>query len=100
MIQMKKFRTVTVLLLGATLLLAKNPKIATDFNGVNGSNTVNVIVQFKTPPSKDDLKLLGAYGQMKKQFHGINAVMLPLQVSKLEAIAANPNIVFISPDRK
>src|ERR1035441_2650014 len=99
MIQMKTFRTLTVLLLGATLLLAKNPKIATDLNGVNASTTVNVIVQFKTPPTKDDLKQLGPYGQMKKIFTGINAVVIPLQVSKLETIAANPNIKFISPDR-
>src|SRR5579863_4248642 len=99
--QTRLLKVIAVLLLASAAVLAdpKISKISKDLNGANPSATVNVIVQFKNPPSKDDLKQLGPYGQMKKLFHGINAVLIPLKVSDLAAIASNPNITFISPDR-
>ena len=100
---MKNFKVlhlVGILLLASTLAFAKHPKISVDLDRANPSSTVDVIVQFKTPPTKDDLKQLGPYGQMKKIFEGINAVMIPLRVGTLTALANNPNIKFMSPDRR
>ena len=39
---------------------------------------VDVIVQFKTPPTKQELKEVGVYGQMKKQLDGIKAINVQL----------------------
>jgi len=96
---MKALRTISLLLLASTLAFAKHPKVADDLDGADPNSTVDVIVQFKAPPTKDDLKQLGPYGQMKKSFDGINAVLIPLPASKLASIANNPNITFMSPDR-
>jgi hypothetical protein len=63
------------------------------------SATLDVIVQFKAPLTKDDLKQLGPNGPMKKMFDGIHAVLMPLPVSTLASVANNPNVAFLSPDR-
>jgi serine protease AprX len=60
---------------------------------------VDVIVQFKTAPTKDELKQLGAYGQIKKQFVKINGVSVSLTSAQIEALSNNPNISYISPNR-
>src|SRR5579872_3567061 len=91
----KLLKTLALLLLASTVALAKNPKLSRDLDGLNPTSTVNVIIQYKNPPSKDDLKQLGPYGQMKKLFHGINAVVISLQPAQLQTIASNPNVAFI-----
>jgi len=50
------------------------PKLAKDLPPGSSKASVDVIVQFNTPPSKDDLKQLGAFGQVKKNFDSIKAV--------------------------
>src|SRR6185503_6242101 len=57
-------------------------------------------VQFKTPPTKDELQQLGAYGQLKKIFNSINAVNATVSPSLLAALEADPNVKYISPNRK
>src|SRR5216684_1260341 len=47
-------------------------KVAPDISLSNPNTLVDVIVQFKNAPTKDDLKKLGPYGQVKKIFNGIN----------------------------
>ena len=91
---MKISRTIAVLLLSSTLVLAKNPKVGTELDSVNPSTTVDVIVQFKTPPTKDDLKQLGPYGQMKKVFT-TSTPSASLQAAK-SLDCGNPDIKFIS----
>src|ERR1051325_5069404 len=60
---------------------------------------INVIVRYKLPPSKNDLKLLGPYGQVKKMLDIINAVHISLTPAQIQALANNPAIAYISPDR-
>ena len=61
--------------------------------------TVDVIVQFKTPPTKQELKQLGPYGQMKKIFQGINAINLQLSRSMVDKLENDPNVLYVSPNR-
>jgi len=61
--------------------------------------TVDVIVQFKTPPTKQELKQLGPYGQMKKLFQGINAINLQLSRSLVDNLENDPNVLYVSPNR-
>jgi serine protease AprX len=60
---------------------------------------IDVIVRFKNPPTKDDLKLLGPYGQIKKMLNLINAVDITLTPAQIRALANVPTIAYISPSR-
>src|SRR5260370_6510291 len=75
------------------------PKTSPDLPKSGGSTVINVIVQFKQAPTKDDLKLLGPYGQIKKLLTVINAVEVPLSLSTIQSIANNPDIAYVSPVR-
>src|SRR5260370_19329390 len=87
----------TVLLALAGVAFAGS-KIAPDLQA-KSSSTVDVIVQFVNPPTKQQLKQLGAYGRMKHIFDGINAAHLTLPVSVIRALGNDPSILYISPDR-
>jgi serine protease AprX len=90
-----------ILILTAALGLATaGSKIAPDVPQSNANATVDVIVQYKTPPSKNELKQLGPYGQIKKQYSVINGINITLSVGTIQALALDPNILYISPNRK
>jgi serine protease AprX len=72
-------------------------KIGPDVPSTGGN--VNVIVRFVHPPTKDELKLLGPYGQIKKHLDVINAVHISLSPQQIQALSSNPVIAYISPDR-
>src|SRR6266850_769457 len=60
---------------------------------------VDVIVQFKTPPTKQELKQLGPYGKMKKLFQGVNAINLQLSRKLIDQLEKDPNVLYVSPNR-
>jgi serine protease AprX len=74
-------------------------KLSIDLPPGNSSALVNVIVQFKTPPTKDELKVFGPYGQVKKTFDSINAIYVAVSPSLLTALQADPNVKYVSPNR-
>src|SRR3954453_21535945 len=61
---------------------------------------VDVIVRFKLPPTKNDLKLLGPYGQIKKSLDAINGVHVSLTPAMIDLLSKLPVIEYITPDRK
>src|SRR5262249_51207662 len=95
---MKQFIKVSFLLSLSPLAFA-GPKLSKDLPPATSNTQLDVIVQFYTPPSKNDLKQLGSYGQVKKNFVSINAVQVTVSPSTLAALEANPNIRYISPNR-
>src|SRR3954447_23848917 len=52
---------------------------------------IDVIVRFTHSPTKDDLKLLGAYGQVKKMLDVVNAVHISLTPAMIQELSTNPN---------
>lgn len=86
-------------LLGVAPLAFAGPKLAKDLSPATSNAPLDVIVQFKTPPTNDDLKLLGAYGHMNKISDAINAVNATISPSALAALEANPNVRYVSPNR-
>src|SRR5947209_5489814 len=72
-------------------------KVAPDIPKSGGA--IDVIVRFTHPPTKDDLKLLGPYGQVKKMLDVINAVHIALSPQAIVALSSNPAIAYISPNR-
>src|SRR5450759_3783827 len=54
-----------------------------------GTNNIDVIVQFWNTPTKNDLKQLGPYGQMKKQLDIVHGVHVSLSPSDIKALKSN-----------
>ena len=93
-----------VILVAATDSLAfAGPKISPDMPPGSSNAPLDVIIQFKTPPTKDQLKQIGPYGQIKKQFTAITAIHVTLTPAVAASLPSNPvvgpNIVYISPVR-
>src|SRR6266853_1589675 len=80
--------------------LAFAGQLSKDLPPANSSGSVSVIVQFKTPPTKDELKQFGAYGQVKKTFNSIKAISATVSPSVFAALKADPNVKYVSPNRK
>lgn len=74
------------------------PKLAPDLKA-DASGMVDVIIQFNGAPTKQELKKLGPYGQIKKIFNGINAANLSLPLSVVQSLESDPAIKYISPNR-
>ena len=105
---MNKLIKVFVLLSTALLAFADNSnngKVSPDLQQQSSqqsaqSSLMVVIVQYKTPPSKDELNQLGSYGQIKKQYSVINGVQVSLSADAIKQISADPNVAYITPDRQ
>src|SRR5438552_18257201 len=105
---MNKLIKVFILLSTALLAFAdnnnsNNGKVSPDLQQQSGpqsaqSSLMEVIVQYKTPPSKDELKQLGPYGQIKKQYSVINGVHVSLSADVIKQISADPNVAYITPN--
>src|SRR5438270_9483422 len=68
---------------------------------LNGDKTVDVIIQFRDLPSDNDNKNIKAFGGVHKgQLHLINGNVYSVPVKALKDLAKNPNILYITPDRK
>src|SRR5258708_1258008 len=89
-----------LVLLGAPLLAFGGSKVAPDLSQSDPNATVDVIIQYKTPPSKDELQQLGPYGQIKKIYSVINGVNIVLAVNAIQQISTDPNVAYITPNRK
>jgi len=81
---------------GSSLAFA-DPRIAWDVPSSGG--LVDVIIRFKAPPSSNDLKNLGPFGQIKKTLNLINAVHISVPPQLIPLIAKLPGIAYISPNR-
>jgi len=95
---MKLFYCTILLAVAGTLAFA-GPKVSRDMPTTTPNGTVDVIIQFKQPPTKDQLKQLGPYGQVKKQFTSINAIHMTLPVSVINSISGQSWISYITPNR-
>src|SRR5882724_10174838 len=90
----------TLGLFSASSLLAAN-KLSAELEGLSPADSVDVIVQFTRPPSEADLKAVDhAGGVLKHSFQRIHGGLFTLKAGQLHAMAANPNIAYVSPDRR
>jgi serine protease AprX len=92
---MKHFLAVLTLIAGASVVLAGS-KTAPDLPS-NSSSPLDVIVQYKTAPTKIELKQLGS--QIKQQFVHVNAVSVGLTTAQIQTVSQDPNVSYISPNR-
>lgn len=90
---MKNFLKIVTLIAGATVVLAGS-KTAPDMP-FNAISPINVIVQYKTAPTRAEL---GVYAHVT-QFVHVNAVSASLTMMQIRALSQNPNVAYISPNR-
>ena len=87
--------------LGAVLAFAQPPKIAKDLQHRLNDDAVDVIVQFNRPLNANlHDKVLKRGGVLKQELHLVNAASYSLPASALAALARQPEIAYVSPDRR
>src|SRR5579875_2366566 len=77
------------------------PKLANELAAVDPTSNVDVIVQYKVPPQTrhfDRVHSLG--GTDKARFHKIPAAAFTVPASVLRNLASDPDVAYISMDRK
>ena len=88
------------LFLGLANVVFAGHKLSNDLPPSTSTGLVDVIVQFKTSPSQNDQQQFGQYGETKQTFNATKAVHMTVTPSVLAALASNPNVTYISPNRK
>jgi serine protease AprX len=95
-----RFLMVWALISTASLAFAGSQKLAKDLEGKGPSDRVDVIVQFKqAPTTKHHQKLLSKGGTFKNRLGLVKGGSYSVPASALAALAADPDVAYISPDR-
>jgi len=72
-------------------------KISPDLKGVKSEASVDVIIQFRQPPSETDLA--GEEFTKKAELPVVKAQLITVKGSNLSSLASHTNVAYISPDR-
>jgi serine protease AprX len=108
------FTAVLVILLGSTSAFAAHRKLSSELNdklanpatnlpGAAGNGSyVDVIIQFRPGAKLDSgiTKVTGVGGQHKSRLDVINGSLFRVPVGLLATLAEDPDVTYISPDRK
>ena len=98
---MKSLLRIAVLLLAGSFAFAQSPKIAPDLAGLNPKSKAKVIIQYRHAPADADHRdVVNRGGSFTRHLHLINGDVYTLPASALAALANNPRVAYISPDRK
>src|SRR5882757_8541223 len=94
---------VTLLAAGTSLADSKKPKFSDDLKAARSSKhgaTVDVIIQFnQTPTDAHHQKVQSKGGALKTKLDLIKAAHYSVPVDALDALADDPDVVYISPNR-
>src|SRR5271165_5858702 len=75
-------------------------KLAADLHSRNSNAMIDVIVQFRQKPQASHYSRMSARGAfVKTKLHGIRAAAFRIPVSALPALEADPDILYVTPDR-
>ncbi|HWE53681.1 MAG TPA: S8 family peptidase [Bryobacteraceae bacterium] len=92
-----RFRLLIALIVAPALLLAQTSKVSPD---MPKSGSVSVVIQYKTAPSVfSGLNILGLGGLLNQLLSSLNALVAIIDAGTVGRIAADPNVLYISPDR-
>lgn len=94
-----KIRLLAVLLALVSVSAAQNSKLSTDLQN-RSEGTVNVIVQFTTPPTaRHHQKVISRGGMLKQELRLVQAAAYSMPASAVADLSSDPEVVYISPDR-
>src|SRR5712691_7771314 len=92
-----------IALLAAGMSLADGNKLSKDLDALKGGHngaTVDVIIQFnQTPTAAHHQKVQSKGGVLKTKLDFIKAAHYSVPVESLDALADDPDVAYISPDR-
>ncbi len=92
--------TFACLILASNLLFAQPGKIAKDLRHLRSAQRVNVIVQYRVPPTQKYLRQVVAKGgSLDNKLPIINGAVFTVKAGSLAALANEPDVAYISPDR-
>src|SRR2546425_1328087 len=95
---------ITLLAAGLSLANGKKHKLSNDLDALKGGyngTTVDVIIQFKqTPTGAHHQKVQNKGGVLKRNLDVIKGAHYSVPVESLDALADDPDVVYISPDRR
>ena len=99
-------RSGRLVVLGALVLIAHcvasaTPlRLSTDLGARNSSDQVDVIVQYRQPPTLiQHQRLLQRGATLTQEFQSLNARAYRVSPSALAELEADPNVLYVSPDR-
>ncbi len=88
------------LLLSATLSMAAPPRLSKDLRHVSSKQWVNVIVQYRVPPTQSEFKqVVIKGGSPQENLPLIRGGAFTVKASSLSTLANDPNVVYVSPNR-
>src|SRR6266568_45315 len=94
---------VTLLAAGSSFADGKKHKLSKDLDSLKGGHsgaTVDVIIQFnQTPTAAHHQKVQSKGGVLKTNLDFIKGAHYSVPVDSLDALADDPDVVYISPDR-
>ena len=101
---MKQLQTLILLFFVATLAFAGPSKLSRDLREMKRERSnanVNVIVRYKqNPHTRNFERATRQGGKFRKHFRHVRSAAFSIRARKVEALAADPDIEYISPDRK
>src|ERR1700728_4632937 len=74
-------------------------KVSSDMHAATPNGTVDVIVQYKNFAARN-AGTASRIGQVRRQFRSIPATHLTVPASMIPALASDPQVVYVSPNRK
>ncbi|MBV9769305.1 MAG: S8 family peptidase, partial [Bryobacterales bacterium] len=90
-------RVVSITLVGSLAFGAS--KLSSDLPATTPNGMLDVIVQYKSFAGAESSASIGR-GRIHRHFRSIPAVHMTVPVSMLQSLAANPQVAYISPNRK
>src|SRR5215218_63326 len=94
------FRLALLLSGCAAVALAGSGKLSKDLDAVPPGTNVAVIVQYTRAPGQADFDRLTANGGWSlRALHSVAGIAAHLPASRLAALAASPEVAYITPDR-
>lgn len=98
---MRIHKVAALTLLMSTVVFAKNAKTAKTALDLPASGTVNVIIQFNAPPTAAQHAMVMALGgTLNQTLTPVNGAAYTVSASSIAAIASDPSVNYISPDRQ
>src|SRR6266849_3250290 len=98
------FVLITLLAAGLSFADGKKHKLSKDLDALKGGNsgaTVDVIIQFnQAPTAAHHQKVQSKGGVLKTKLDFIKAAHYSVPVEALDALADDPDVAYISPDRE
>ncbi|HEX4593440.1 MAG TPA: hypothetical protein VH157_04150, partial [Bryobacteraceae bacterium] len=97
---MKRLLIVLLCVATANVARSETQKLAPDVRNVDRDASIDVIVQYRTPPAETHHnKITGRGGVLNGSLEIVNGAHYSIPARLLEELAADPDVLYVTPDR-